>query len=70
MKLYLKGIEYNTNISESNHASNGTLTIGSNQNGGGNFYSGNIAQVSVYNRALSTEEIQQNFNADKLKYGL
>lgn len=70
MKFYLNGIEYNTAISEGNHGSNGTFTIGSNQNGVGNFYSGNIAQVSVYNRVLSTEEIQQNFNADKLKYGL
>jgi hypothetical protein len=31
---------------------------------------GNIAQVSIYNRALSAAEIQQNFNATKSRYGL
>jgi prepilin-type N-terminal cleavage/methylation domain-containing protein len=31
---------------------------------------GNIAQVSIYNRALTPEEIQQNFNATKGRFGL
>jgi hypothetical protein len=31
---------------------------------------GNIAQVSIYNRALTAQEIQQNFNATKLRFGL
>ncbi len=29
---------------------------------------GNIAQVSIYNRALTAQEIQQNFNATKSRY--
>lgn len=31
---------------------------------------GQIYQILVYNRALSDSEIQQNFNANKAKYGL
>ena len=31
---------------------------------------GSIAQVSIYNRALSASEIQQNFNATRSRYGI
>ena len=31
---------------------------------------GNIAQVQIYNRALTASEVQQNFNATKSRYGL
>jgi len=34
------------------------------------YYNSNIAQVSVYNRALTASEIQQNYNALKGRYGL
>lgn len=33
-------------------------------------WSGSIGQVSVYNRALSASEIQQNYNATKTRFGL
>jgi hypothetical protein len=32
------------------------------------FWSGNIAQVSIYNRALSASEVLQNYNALKSRY--
>ncbi len=31
---------------------------------------GNIAQIQIYNRALSAKEIKQNYNATKKRYGL
>jgi hypothetical protein len=34
------------------------------------FWNGNIAQVSIYNRALSAAEVSQNFNALKSRFGL
>jgi hypothetical protein len=34
------------------------------------YRTGNIAQVSVYNRALSAAEIQQNFNALRGRFGI
>ena len=34
------------------------------------WFTGNIAQVSIYNRALSASEILQNYNATKARFGL
>jgi hypothetical protein len=34
------------------------------------YISGNIAQASIYNRALSQQEIAQNFSATKGRFGL
>jgi hypothetical protein len=31
---------------------------------------GRVSQVSIYNRALTAQEIQQNFNALKGRFGL
>jgi hypothetical protein len=33
-------------------------------------FNGNIAQVSIYNRALSAAEVSQNYNALKHRFGL
>lgn len=35
-----------------------------------NFFQGNIAITQIYNRALSAQEIQQNYNATKGRFGL
>ena len=35
-----------------------------------NRLTGNISQASIYNRALSASEIQQNYNATKSRFGL
>jgi hypothetical protein len=35
-----------------------------------NFFSGSIANVQVYNRALSAAEVAQNYNAQKSRFGL
>jgi hypothetical protein len=34
------------------------------------FYQGNISQVQIYNRALTQQEILQNFNATRFRYGI
>ena len=36
----------------------------------GRYTSGNIAQVSIYNRALTASEVLQNYNATKSRFGL
>ena len=45
------------------------LFVGAGANGGG-VWDGNISQVSIYNRALTASEIQQNFNALRGRYGI
>jgi hypothetical protein len=37
---------------------------------GGRFFTGNIATAMIYDRALSADEISQNFNALRGRYGL
>ena len=37
---------------------------------GGGYYNGYIANVLIYNRALSATEISQNYNAQKSRFGL
>jgi hypothetical protein len=43
-----------------------TLSIGQNTNS--YYYNGNISTVQIYNRALSQQEILQNYNATKGRY--
>ena len=74
-KFYLNGDLKNTSSQGSGAiASSPTLSIGSYVNNLGTpgtyFHSGNIAQVSIYNRALIQQEIQQNYNVLKGRYGL
>jgi hypothetical protein len=38
--------------------------------GGGYPFNGRISQTQIYNRALTAQEIQQNYNASKSRYGL
>lgn len=37
---------------------------------GGDYYTGNIGQISIYNRILTAAEINQNFNALRGRYGI
>jgi hypothetical protein len=45
------------------------ISIGYWQNGG-RYLNGNVAQVSIYNRALTAAEVQQNFNALRGRFGI
>jgi len=69
-RLYLNGVQTGSTTSGGPVTLNSTepLTIGRRVQG--NFYNGNIAQVSIYNRALTAQEIQQNFIATKSRFGL
>lgn len=67
-KLYLNGREDGTSVDTTTFTGNQEISIGS-YNTGNNF-TGRIASVQVYNRALSASEIVQNYNATKRRYGL
>jgi hypothetical protein len=45
------------------------IKIGTREDGA-TYMNGNIAQVQIYNRALSATEIRQNFNATRKRYGI
>lgn len=46
------------------------LWIGQYIGGGNYFLNGNIPIMNVYNRALSAEEVKQNFNALRGRFGI
>ena len=69
--LYVNGIStYVVNgFTYGNSTSIGRLGIGADP-GGQEPFQGNIAQVSIYDRALTSAEIQQNFNAQRGRFGI
>ena len=46
------------------------LDIGYDNPGGDEYFNGNISQILIYNRALLTEEVIQNYNATKSRFNL
>ena len=75
MKIYINGVEEDTNTI-SNTLTSSTLSNQQTLLGIRRLSSppdplrGNIANVQIYNRALSTIEITQNYNATKTRFGL
>lgn len=59
----------NRSVSGVLNSSNIQRTIASSSDSGSR-YTGNISQVSIYNRALTVQEIRQNFNATRGRYGI
>jgi len=53
-----------------NTSDTGPMEIGHDEGFGGRYMDGNISQVSIYNRALTAQEIQQNFEALRGRYGI
>ena len=77
LKIYVNGVR-----SDSTSFSGGSVTayaqseyamrIGSAywSNAERGFFNGNIAQASIYNRALTPNEISQNYNATRTRFGI
>jgi len=67
-KTYVNSVSYgsaNTGI----WSTSGTISFGG-RTDATQFLNGNIAQVSIYNRALTAAEVAQNFNALRGRYGI
>jgi hypothetical protein len=65
-KLYLNGREDGTSASTTTFTGNQEISIGSYSTA--NNFTGRIASVQVYNRALTATEIFQNYHATKGRY--
>jgi len=76
LKCYINGILlsviYNGTIPATTSASNSIFSIGNSEalDPYKNYSDGNIANVQIYNRALSATEVTQNYNAIKSRFGL
>lgn len=77
-KIYINAIDYTSYATDDtnppytvNYAGAHRIYIGQDGTGAGvHPMTANIAQVQIYNRALSSTEILQNYNASKGRYGL
>ena len=70
VKMYLNGVfDVGFNVTISTPVSNSGPRIGSWYNDGYG-YTGYIANLMIYNRALSASEVLQNFNALRGRYGV
>jgi hypothetical protein len=67
-KLYLNGVLDGTNANTTTFNNFGELQIGAYANA--NLFTGRISLAMVYNRALSQQEISQNFNATRSRFGI
>lgn len=72
VKIYVNGIldaTYTSGIPP--FLDNDPVNLELGRKGDGTFYlNGNIAQTLIYNRALSSSEVLQNYNATKTRFGL
>lgn len=69
VRIYINGNLESTNA-RTGIITSGAKNIGSNSGGSSEYFNGTIATVKVYNRALSAAEVQQNFNAQRTRYGI
>ncbi len=70
-QLYLNGIlEGSKNTSETGGNGTGQFAIARAGDFNSIFFNGNIANLLIYNRALSATEILQNFNATRGRFGI
>jgi hypothetical protein len=76
LRLYLNGTRVAANVNAQNNTPNSNtsnVTIGQRFNAGSSSnssFSGAISQVQIYNRTLTEQEILQNFNATRFRYGI
>jgi hypothetical protein len=69
--LYINGVQSAVNTFTNGNLYNPpTLAMNIGRRSTGSYFPGNLAQISIYDRALSASEIQQNFNATRGKFGI
>ena len=72
--LYINGISQSFNITSNNtpNVTNHTISVGAIKGiiSTQFYFPGRISQTSIYNRALTAQEILQNYNATKSRFGL
>ena len=67
--LYVNGNLESTSSSTTTFSGTGGILIGA-YDDAQNLWDGRIAMASVYNRVLSPQEVQQNYNATKSRFGI
>ena len=68
--LYVNGVQENSTTRAITYTANAVTTIGCFYTSPSLLFNGKISDVMTYNRALTAQEIQQNFNALRGRYGI
>jgi len=68
--LYRNGVQQNSGVLSASIPVTYNFRIGADVNGGAEPFTGKIHSVSVYNRALSSLEVQQNFASQRMRFGI
>ena len=66
--LYLNGLLEDTDVSTTTFTGTGDVLVAA--YGNSNLFQGQINGVFIYNRVLTAQEIQQNFNALRGRYSI
>lgn len=70
-KFYINGdLKKSMSLGSINKVLDTTTSIGGNKNGGYRMSNVDVPFLKIYNKTLSAEEIQQNYNATKSRFGL
>ena len=71
VKLYENGNLVSTGSAFSSNISNSTANLDIGRGGGGSYYwGGNINEVSLYNIALTSDQVKKNFNSLRINFGI
>ena len=68
--IWKNGISIASQIASTLNSSTNTEQLRIGEGNDGEQFRGNIAQVSIYNKALSASEVLQNYNSAKSRFGL
>jgi hypothetical protein len=69
LDFYLNGIYSQTMSFTADIQPSSNIFIGMSQHAAGQCFNGNISQVSIYTKALTAQEVLQNYNATKSRFG-
>ena len=69
LKDYVNGVNGSSCVATGFNFTNSNFTIGL-RLGSEAYFNGKVSSAKIYNRALSLQEIQQNFNAVRGRYGI
>jgi hypothetical protein len=70
VSVYINGILDGTTTDNTNLTEGGFRLARNINTTGTGYLNGSISNVRIYNRALSAQEVQQNYNATKTRFGL
>jgi hypothetical protein len=70
IQIYIDGILSQGAITKSLPYSTESANLNIGRRSSGLYFTGNISNVQIYNRALSAQEVLQNFNATRSRFGV